>query len=56
MCLLQEIGDCRGAGLVTYVTDTHQLSVCGESFGFLEAHVVCSQHGMPKIKNVSSVL
>ena len=53
VCLLSESGACRGTGLVTYMQDQQKLGVCAESFGFLEAHVICSQHGLPKLGSVS---
>jgi hypothetical protein len=53
VCLLSENGVCRGTGLVTYVQDQRELGVCASSFGFLEAYVACSQHGLLKLKSVS---
>lgn len=48
MCLVSVSGACREAGLVTYTKDEQHLGVCASSFGFLEAYVVCSQHGLPR--------
>lgn len=53
MCLVSVSGACREEGLVTYTKDMHRVGVCASSFGFLEAYVVCCQHGLPRPSIVS---
>ena len=48
-------GYCSERGVVNYLKDGHRLGVCAASFAFLEAHVVCSQHGLSKLLSLSSV-
>ena len=54
MCLQTTGDDCTSEGAVRYVNDqNYMISVCAISFGFLEAHLVCSQLGLPRISSIS---
>ena len=49
VCLRTRGGDCTDKGTVHFMKDGTLFGVCATSFGFFEAYVVCSQHGLSNL-------
>ena len=56
VCIMQEYGDCKEVGVVTYVINSQRVGACVESFGFLESYLACYLQGMPKLHSITPVL